>query len=130
MKRIKILSISMVVAFFSSCSNAQTTSNDLAVDQFEQKLKDLDNEQLLDVRTPEEYKEGHLEGSVNIDYYNENFSTQLDALDKDKPVMVYCRSGSRSSKAAEILRQKGFKQVYELEEGIIGWQQKNKPLAH
>lgn len=122
--------LSVVVALFSSCSNAQNTSYDLTVDQFEQKIKDLDNELLLDVRTPEEYNEGHVEGAINIDYYNETFSAQMDSLDKSKPVLVYCRSGSRSAKAAEILRQKGFKEVYEMKEGIIGWQQKNKSLVH
>jgi rhodanese-related sulfurtransferase len=130
MKRLKVLMLSVVVALFSSCSNAQNTSYDLTVDQFEQKIKDLDNELLLDVRTPEEYNEGHVEGAINIDYYNETFSAQMDSLDKSKPVLVYCRSGSRSAKAAEILRQKGFKEVYEMKEGIIGWQQKNKSLVH
>lgn len=118
-----------VVLFAAGCSNAQDATYDLTVDQFEQKIKELDNELLLDVRTPGEFKEGHVEGAVNIDYYNDSFSAQLDSLDKTKPVLVYCRSGSRSAKAAEILRQKGFKDVYEMNEGIIGWQQKNKSLS-
>lgn len=120
--------IALAILFVSACTNAQPSPDTLSVDLFEQKIKELDNELLLDVRTPEEFKAGHLEGSVNIDYYNESFSAQLDALDKDKPVMVYCRSGSRSMKAAEVLRQKGFKEVYDMIGGITGWQQKAKKV--
>ncbi|HVD97668.1 MAG TPA: rhodanese-like domain-containing protein [Cytophagaceae bacterium] len=69
---------------------------------------------LIDVRTPEEYKAGHLKYSSNIDYKNEQFKTETEKLDKNKTVYVYCRSGNRSSKSAEILKAQGFKHVYNI----------------
>jgi phage shock protein E len=69
---------------------------------------------LIDVRTPEEYKEGNLEYSVNIDYLGEDFKTILSGLDKSKPVYVYCRSGNRSGKALDSLKILGFTHYYNL----------------
>ncbi len=77
--------------------------------------------QLLDVRTPEEFALRKIEGAILIDFYNTNFSEQLDAqLDPSVPVAIYCRSGVRSVHAGMLLKEKGFK-VYNLKEGIISW---------
>lgn len=76
----------------------------------------------LDVRTPEEFNEGHIEGAVLINFFDEDFKEQVEALDKDKPVYVYCRSGNRSRKAGMILTQMGFQEVYDIEAGYIGWE--------
>ena len=72
---------------------------------------------LLDVRTPMEYNEGHIENAKNIDISNSNFESEIDKLDKDQTVFVYCAIGVRSSKAANILRKKGFKHVFDLDGG-------------
>jgi len=69
---------------------------------------------LIDVRTPEEYKEGHLKYATNIDYKNKQFKDETAKLDKNKTVYLYCRSGNRSGKSAEILRTQGFKSVYNI----------------
>ena len=76
---------------------------------------------LLDVRTHEEYSEGHIEGALNLDIYDKQFSIELDKLDKTKPVYVYCKSGGRSSNASEIMKEKGFKEVYNLVGGYSGY---------
>lgn len=76
----------------------------------------------LDVRTPEEFNEGHIEGAVLINFFDEDFKEQAEALDKDKPVYIYCRSGNRSQKAGMILTQMGFQEVYNIEAGYIGWE--------
>lgn len=78
------------------------------------------NVQLIDVRTPNEYKDGHISKSKNININDSNFLTQTGSLDKSKPVYVYCRSGVRSMKAANKLKTAGF-QVYNLNGGIKGW---------
>ncbi len=70
--------------------------------------------QLVDVRTPEEYKAGHLSYSSNMDYKKEDFKTQIAKLDKSKPVYLYCRTGNRSGKSVEILKQQGFTTVYNI----------------
>lgn len=78
--------------------------------------------QLLDVREPEEYAEGHLPGAINISVNNEDFVSEVKGeFEKDKPVYVYCRSGRRSLKAAKMLADKGFK-VINLEGGILDWE--------
>lgn len=75
----------------------------------------------LDVRTPEEYAEGHIEGAMNIDVLNDTFESKaLAALPKDKTIALYCRSGRRSKKAAAILSEQGYN-VVELNTGYIGW---------
>jgi len=85
--------------------------------------------QILDVRTPEEYAEGHIEGALLANYNGEAFKEDaLKVLDKGKKVAVYCRSGRRSALAAEILSKEGFT-LYNLETGINGWTKDNKPLV-
>jgi rhodanese-related sulfurtransferase len=75
----------------------------------------------LDVRTPEEFKEGHIAGAVNLNIYDADFSAQLDQLDKSKPIYVYCKSGGRSTDASDMMRAKGFKAVYNLVGGYSGY---------
>jgi len=75
---------------------------------------------ILDVRTPEEFKEGHLEGAVLIPV--SELEGRLSELPADKPIIVYCKSGSRSSNAANILVKNGFSEVYDMGGGIIKWQ--------
>ncbi len=84
--------------------------------------------QRLDVRTPAEYSEGHIAGSLNINVQNDAFAEMADSLlDKSHPVALYCRSGRRSKKAATLLTQKGYK-VVELGSGINGWQAAGMPV--
>ena len=72
---------------------------------------------LVDVRTPEEFGEGHLEGALNIDWFSPEFDAQWASFDKDKPVYVYCKVGGRSAKAKEKLRAMGFSHVVNLTGG-------------
>ena len=73
--------------------------------------------QLIDVRTPYEYADGHIENARNIDVSVASFDTEIDKLDKEQAVFIYCGIGIRSAKAAAILRKKGFKYVYDLDGG-------------
>lgn len=72
---------------------------------------------LIDVRTPEEYAAGHLEGAVNIDWLGPDFETKIQALDKDRELFLYCKAGSRSAKAQKKLREWGFHHTVNLEGG-------------
>lgn len=108
---------------------ASCTSEDhLAPKEFSEKLK-AENAFLLDVRTPEEFAEGHIEGAVNMDVQSADFNTQVSALDKNKAYYVYCRSGRRSASAQEIMKEAGFKQVYNLEGGILAWEKEGLPVT-
>lgn len=84
--------------------------------------------QLIDVRTPKEYKDGHIKNSENIDFYDTDFLTQMNKLDKNKPLYIYCRSGGRSGKAAIQLKEQGFTKVYDLQGGILDWKKNNLEL--
>ena len=76
---------------------------------------------ILDVRTAEEYAEGHIKGAKNIDVLKDSFEKEaLKALPKGKTIALYCRSGRRSKTAAEVLSKKGYK-VIELNTGYLGW---------
>lgn len=115
----------LLMLLLNACVQAQTVNPD----KFENGLKDKDA-QLLDVRTPEEYVEGHISHALLADIKNEsNFNAKTDALDKNKPVYVYCRSGHRSHKAAGLLKKKGFKNVVELDGGIEAWRENGKKIT-
>ncbi|GIV71200.1 rhodanese-like domain-containing protein [Caldilinea sp.] len=80
---------------------------------------------LIDVRTPEEFAGGHIPGAVNISV--EQLAQRLSEIPKDKPVVLYCRSGNRSNQAAQILERAGYSQIYDLG-GIITWAQQGYPI--
>jgi thioredoxin len=100
----------------------------LSIDEFEVKLQQTPESQLVDVRTPEEFKKNHVKGALNVNINSDEFEKQVAALDKTKPVMVYCLSGGRSAKAAGYMRKQGFKEVYEMEGGMMQWMAQNKPF--
>jgi thioredoxin 1 len=114
-----------------SCQNQTHNGNaingSITVDEFEKKLSG-DVVQLIDVRTPEEFSQGYLKGALNYNINSNEFEDQLLKLDKNKPVMVYCLSGGRSKAAAELMAGKGFKEVYNMQGGLIKWNAANKPI--
>lgn len=84
--------------------------------------------QILDVRTMQEYQSGHIKNALQADWTNmDEFIYRTQSLDKSKPVYAYCLSGARSAKAAQWLKEKGYK-VYNLESGIAAWKREGKPL--
>lgn len=122
----KILSILSIVLFFLSCSSAsntitaQTINKKVSKTEFAELMK-KSGAQLIDVRTPREFSNGFIEGAKNIDYNGDSFEKQIKKLDKNKPVLVYCAAGGRSENAAELLKEWGFIEVYDLEGGYNGW---------
>ncbi len=76
---------------------------------------------ILDVRTAQEYQQGKIKAALNIDVLQQDFEKNIATLDPSKTVLVYCRSGSRSLKACQILCNNGFKKVYNLSNGYMGW---------
>ena len=77
---------------------------------------------LIDVRTPMEYSQGHIQGSVNVDFKEEkDFQNYFKNLDKSETIFLYCRSGNRSKKSAEKLIDLGFNKIYDLDGGFIEW---------
>ena len=77
---------------------------------------------LIDVRTPMEFSQGHIQGSVNVDFKEEkDFQNYFENLDKSETIFLYCRSGNRSRKSAEKLIDLGFNKIYDLDGGVIEW---------
>lgn len=116
--------------FLGACSNGQTQSGgnkNLSATAFSEKIKTENNVQILDVRTPEEFKGGFIAGAVNINWNSNKFGSDVQKIDKSKPVYVYCFSGARSSSAAAYMRKEGFKEVYELSGGIQKWRAAGLP---
>lgn len=76
---------------------------------------------VVDVRTPEEYSESHIENAVNIDYYAPDFLSQIANLDKNNTYLIYCRTGNRSSETIRQMQEMGFENVKGLAGGINSW---------
>jgi phage shock protein E len=114
MKNSFYLILFFLVASLSICK-AQTTN--LTLQEFIAKVKTIKNAQLLDVRTPQEWETGKIASSNCINFNDATFKQQIEKLDKNKPVFVYCAVGGRSSKAAPILQQAGFRYIYNLTGG-------------
>ncbi len=78
--------------------------------------------QLVDVRSPEEYNSGHIKNAMNIDFFDSvNFERSFSKINKEKPVYLYCRSGSRSRRASHKLARMGFAKIYDLKGGYMRW---------
>jgi phage shock protein E len=82
---------------------------------------------VVDVRTPQEYAQGHLKGAINIPL--SDLPLQIGGLDRNRPILVYCRTGYRSAQASAILVKAGFTQVYSMEGGITAWINSGYPTA-
>ena len=121
----KIITLVSVTFLLISCQ-AQPSKDVETIDGnvYSEKLTSTKNPQLLDVRTPDEYAVDHLENSKNINWNGDNFVSETEKLDKSKPVFVYCKSGGRSAQAANKLSEMGFKEIYNLDGGIMKWKGK------
>lgn len=84
---------------------------------------------ILDVRTPREFRQGHLRGAVLLDFHSPKFSSRLQKLDRSKTYLVYCQTGYRSSRTVEMIEKMGFNTVYHLQRGIVEWYGQKLPLT-
>lgn len=111
-----------IIVLFAACGNSKVEGIPLLTNEQFASEAAQPNTVILDVRTPEEYEAGHLQGSVLIDYLDtENFKKEILALDTNKNYILYCRTGKRSYSAATLMKEKGFKNVKHLKDGITGW---------
>ncbi len=114
-----------------STSFAQTANKDsiqvLSIAQFE-KMATKKKSKIIDVRTPEEVAEGHLADATTVNFLSPDFASQVASLNKKGTYLLYCRSGSRTRKAADALQKMGFKNVYMLEGGITAWKEAGKAI--
>lgn len=122
----KFAPVFLLLFLFACQSNSQSNSVKLTPTEFDAKLKASPNAQLVDVRTPEEFQKGHLDGAVNINFYDTDFDQQIGKLSKTNPIFVYCQAGGRSGKACTKLGGMGFKEIYDMIGGYGEWVKKGK----
>lgn len=121
MKNFFFLLFACSILFTSCQSQNKSDVKHLTPTDFAEKLSAAPKAQLIDVRTPEEFAGQHLPQAQNIDWNGSDFEAQVAKLDKSAPVFLYCRSGGRSSAAANKLQEMGFSEVYNMEGGILQW---------
>jgi thioredoxin len=129
MIKLKITLLAAMLVSILACNSALTQNSEvLTVTDFQTEIGKEAVPQIVDVRTPEEYTEGHLARAINLDYNGDSFQSEIEKLDKSKPTFVYCLSGGRSAKAAEIMRKNGFVKVYEMKGGMLAWRNAKLPV--
>ncbi len=104
-----------------------TVDPNLTVEQTLAKMRDVEGLQLLDVRTDDEWNEGHIEGAIHIPV--QDLESRLDELDKGRPVLTYCAAGGRSKRALDLLDAQGFSTEGHLAPGIRGWKQNGQDVV-
>ena len=125
---VAIVLVLVVVAAWAFNANREQNFKTVSVTEFAELIKDTANVQLLDVRTNEEYNEGHIQGALQIDFKSADFMDWATMkLSKGKPVAIYCRGGRRSASAAEKLAKEGY-ELINLDGGIMAWESEGMPI--
>lgn len=121
-----------LVLLFTACKD-NSSAQEIKVISPQEVSKEVyehGGQQLVDVRTLEEFNEGHLKNAQNICVTDDDFEENISKLDKDKPIYLYCRSGKRSARAADILKNLGFKEIYDMEGGYLNWESEKLETVH
>lgn len=121
----KYISVAIGVLIFSCVFSPkkQTTMNELLPNDWAELQTQTSGSIILDVRTEEEFESGYIAGAKNLDIRGgADFISSIEELDKTKAYFVYCRSGTRSGQACQLMEKMGFEQVYNLEGGVLAWE--------
>jgi rhodanese-related sulfurtransferase len=117
----------------TSAANATSGHTDLSVEEFKQMVDQFQGQPgeatILDVRTPSEFERERLRDAVNLDVSAGVFSDRVARLDRGKTYLVYCQSGTRSARAAQIMSGLGFTKVYNMRGGIAKWKDAGYPVV-
>jgi rhodanese-related sulfurtransferase len=124
----KVIAILASVLLLAGCSTSPSAM-DLSVSEFSSKVTEA-GVITLDVRTPGEFNEGHIEGALLVDFQSGNFENEIASLDKSRTYAVYCRSGNRSGQAVKVMSDAGFTDLYNLDGGVIDWASAGLPLVN
>ena len=127
MKKITLITFLSLLGLLAACQGYK----DLSVEEFRDRLsKGGESVQLLDVRTPQEFAEGHIPGAINIDWLADGFIEAVQAsIAPEQEILIYCRRGRRSAKAADTLNALGYKRIFNLKEGFNAWKNANLPVT-
>ncbi|WP_353183763.1 rhodanese-like domain-containing protein [Parapedobacter lycopersici] len=125
MKRFAFSLLAVALPFFLW---AQESAKTVQADRFAHYMDSLAVYQLVDVRTNAEFKEGHISGAKQLDINKASFERRVSRLDRDQSVLLYCRTGKRSHRAAQLLEQLGFREIIELDGGVTSWKESGHDL--
>jgi rhodanese-related sulfurtransferase len=125
-----ILALSVLVTACSSSTDTQSIQLVSPADAAQVIADDPADLVILDIRTLDEFDEARLADAVMVDFYAADFADQLDALDKNVPYVMYCRTGNRSSDAVKTMKDLGFVEVYEIDGGIVNWFEQGYPIEN
>lgn len=124
MKKYVYFLMIFVLSIFSGCQEKDSAQiQKISVEQLLEAIN-TDDVQLIDVRTEGEFNTGSIQKAQNICVTTDGFKEKVKNLDKEKPVYLYCKSGKRSANAAEILKEMGFKEIYDMTGGYDEWSEK------
>ncbi len=112
--------------FFHSCKSQNTQATEtpfgeISIEAVKKIIEEKGDYVLVDVRTPQEISQGKIEGALEIDFYSDNFKNEISKLDKNASYIMYCRSGSRSGQAMNLMETMGFKSVKNMVGGYSSW---------
>lgn len=135
--RLMLILLVMVITpiMILGCATKTETTIQIAKDVTAQEAFNLIEENknnpdfiIVDVRTPKEFVDGHIENAINMDFNSGVFSDEINKLDRAKKYLVYCRIGNRSRGAVNEMTELAFKEIYHLYVGIIGWSEAGYPV--
>ncbi len=129
-KYLFIVTAICAIAFNTVAQNNATHQEitNLSAQRFKIITENDKNGVLLDLRTTDEMSKGYIKGATQLDFLAKDAEKKIDNLDKNKTYYIYCASGNRSSKAAQYMKEHGFKRVYNLEKGLKEWEEKGFPV--
>jgi rhodanese-related sulfurtransferase len=125
----KVIAMLASVLLLAGCASGATGVTNMNVKDFSKKTAES-GVVILDVRTPGEFMTGHIQDAQNIDFESGSFESQIESLDKNGTYAVYCRSGNRSGQAVKVMQDAGFKNIYNLDGGVIDWANSGLPLVN
>ena len=131
MKSLFLLLVALLlpaVSSFAEPTPSATAPKNVTINDAEKLIKSDPKVVVIDVRTPEEFKTGHIAGAKNIDFNGADFEKQIAALDKSKTYVVHCAAGGRSAQACKIIEQVKLPSVYHMNEGFKAWEKAGKPV--
>jgi rhodanese-related sulfurtransferase len=123
------LLVSVLFACSSSSNNSENAFKDISIEEYSMFLQNSPRPQIVDVRTAEEVGTGRIEGSINLDFKSPDFASRIEQISKNETVLIYCASGIRSGRAMELMKEKGFKEIYNLEGGLNAWREAGMPIV-
>lgn len=122
----------IVTLSFISCNAWKSSKNfnysELAFSDFSKALKTDSNYIIVDVRTPKEYRHGHMKNAVNVSYFGTSFTDSIKTLNRQKTIYMYCQTQHRSPLASKKMRKLGFKKIVDLKGGFMKWENNEMPI--